>query len=204
MYRATKHGIALIGLIALGGLAYRLVPKKYVLDSNFDKLRTSIEKQNDQHLRLLLNLIDFKPIVLKDLLVIAVQFGTDIAVRKLLNRTLPKIGQATFIDKKNTSLLHHAVVRAGNHTTREEERLFRNKIIDLLIQRGAPINYKSGPLQATALMQAAQTHILPVIKRLLRAGADKTIRDINERTAYDYAVRTKAPTAILDLLKSPK
>ncbi len=204
VFRAAKHGFAIIAIMAtLGTLAYKAVPKKTAptFDHNFDALRTSIEKQNDSNLRILLRSTDFKPQDLKGLLVVATHFGTDVAVQKLLNMTLPKLGKATFIDRKNTSLLHHVAVRASRKTDNEYERQDRSKIIDLLIRRGAPIDHQSGDYQATALMQAAQTHNQALVEKLLYAGAKKVLKDKEGQTAYDYAKNTKAPAEILELLR---
>ena len=207
MFRATKHGFAIIAIMAaLGTMAYKIIPQKSAptFDRNLDQLRRSVEKQDDRTLRILLGLTDFKPQDLKDLLVIATHFGTDVAVQKLLNITLPKLGKATFIDKKNASLLHHVAVRASQKTNNEYERQDRSKIIDLLIRRGAPINHKSGDYQATALMQAAQTHNQDLVEKLLHAGAKKALTDKEGQTAYDYATNTRAPKEILNLLKLPE
>lgn len=161
-----------------------------------DLLRWSIEKQNDENVLKILNAISFKPADLNNMLIIAVQFGTDIAVKKLLDSG----ASAKFIDGLNTSLLHHVSVRAGPETMNEYERQDRAKIIDELIKRGAPINHQSGEVRATALMQAAQTHNQWLIEKLLKAGADKTLKDKDNETAYDYAKRTNAPDNILNLL----
>lgn len=78
---------------------------------------------------------------------------------------------------------------------------FRTRIIDLLLERKVPINHRSGEYKATALMVAAQNHNQALVEKLLRAGADKKIRDKEDQTAYDYAKNTKAPAEILELLR---
>lgn len=204
LVKAGKHGTVILAIMAtLGVLAYTSISKKPTIDPLLDLLRQAIEKQNDTNLTAILNYKSFNPKNLKDLLIIATQFGTHTAVQKLLDLTLPTLGESVFIDRKNTSLLHHAAVRAGPATRRDEEHQYRINIIDLLIKKGAPINHQSGEFQATALMQAAQTHNLELVKKLLDAGADIAIKDRDRLTARDWAIGTQAPDAILNLLTLP-
>jgi hypothetical protein len=190
---------ALIGIIKViveRSHREKVTPQGEDLETYLDALRKSIEKQHDENVLKILNALSFNAADLNNMLIIAVQFGTDVAVQKLLSSG----ASATFIDGRNTSLLLHVAVRAGQKTTQEYERQDRAKIIDMLIKGGAPINHQGGDLHATALMQAAQTHNEALIKKLLKAGADKELRDKDNDTALDYAKKTGAKSDILKLL----
>ncbi|MGN1080219.1 MAG: ankyrin repeat domain-containing protein, partial [Alphaproteobacteria bacterium] len=66
-----------------------------------------------------------------------------------------------------------------------EERL------DLLIRAGVDIN-ETNPDKETPLIVAAQTLNARALNRLLSAGADKTAKNAEGKTAYDIAVENSA------------
>jgi hypothetical protein len=63
---------------------------------------------------------------------------------------------------------------------------FQADCVDLLLQRGAPVNAQDGS-GGTALMNAAWLGCTGCVERLLRAGAEASLRDKKDRTAQDLA-----------------
>ena len=65
--------------------------------------------------------------------------------------------------------------------------------VNLLLQRGSRIDFQRVSDQATALMLAANEGNIAMVKLLLKKGADKRLRDVNGKTALNYA---RAPHVI--------
>lgn len=135
--------------------------------------------------------------MLNNFLMIATQFGTDVSVQSLIENG----ASASFIDGKGDSLLHHVAGRAAGETKYEDEKQFREKIADTLIRNGAPLNHKNKQRHTTALMQAAQNHTKWLVEKLLRADAQKDLKDLHGETACDHAKKHPSPPRqLLDLL----
>jgi hypothetical protein len=72
--------------------------------------------------------------------------------------------------------------------------------IDTLISRGAAVS-KPGPWGYTPLMLAALRGSLSSVRRLIDGGADADLKDMDGRTAIDFA-REKGVTDVVDFLSS--
>lgn len=62
--------------------------------------------------------------------------------------------------------------------------------VKLLLRRGAKIDFQRESDKATALMLAANEGNVAMVKLLIKEGASRTLRDVNGKTALNYA---KAP-----------
>jgi ankyrin repeat protein len=93
------------------------------------------------------------------------------------------------VSNRGTALLHMAVTDKKNK-------------IDVLISAGANVNVLDRDLD-TPLMYATNAGAeVENILALLKAGADKTLKNSRGKTAYDYAVaKNKYPQWVLELLK---
>lgn len=65
--------------------------------------------------------------------------------------------------------------------------------VDILIKAGANVNLVDNAEHWTALMFAASEGNTEVVKRLLAAGADNSLKDIDGEDAYDFAISNKHP-----------
>ena len=221
MFRAAKHGFAIIAIMAgLGTLVYKAFPQKTPLGVYSERSRAiilgdlmeEIQQLSDDKLGNKIAKLSLSQNILDELLLMAIHYGTDVAVKKLLKSG----ASAGFADKKNASLLWHAATRGGS-IDKEREQAYHTRIIDLLLKeidrlpnKKALINLKSDDQQSTALMQAAAKHNVVLVRKLLDAGADKTLTNEYGLTAYDYAKNSEklpetiAPAAMLDSLRLPK
>ena len=66
-----------------------------------------------------------------------------------------------------------------------------SKIIDELVRHGAEVNIVLGILKKSPLLLAAELNNSKVTERLLFHGADPEYRDVNGRTAFLQAVKSK-------------
>jgi len=69
-------------------------------------------------------------------------------------------------------------------------------ILEYLIKAGADVNLQNSGDKKTALMQAARNDNVTNIQVLLDADADKTLKDRDGKTAYDYAKDANAAEAM--------
>lgn len=60
-------------------------------------------------------------------------------------------------------------------------------LIDLLLERGARVDWRQSGTRATALHFAVCMGHLPIVERLIRAGADTSLRDSQGRDAEHLA-----------------
>ena len=101
--------------------------------------------------------------------------------------------------------LHHALARAGDTDGKE--------LIQLLIDHSADVNAKTKPgivsfnfwrdartRGETPLHRAAAYASIEIVEMLLKAGADRTIRDINGDSPLSWASWHRRPKEMIDLL----
>ncbi len=103
--------------------------------------------------------------------------------------------------------LHHALAGAGDEN--------RAELIQLLIDHGADVNARSRPgvlsynfwrdartRGETPLHRAAAYASLEIVEKLLKAGADRTIRDVNGDSPLSWASWHQRPREMVDMLNS--
>jgi ankyrin repeat protein len=79
----------------------------------------------------------------------------------------------------------------------------RPEIVKILLEAGADIEATHNISGRTSLMIASWNNSLETIKILLDAGANKDVKDINGKTAIDYA-KEKDNKTIIKLLEPPE
>jgi ankyrin repeat protein len=101
--------------------------------------------------------------------------------------------------------LHHALAGAGGPKSTE--------LIQLLIDQGADVNARTEPgilscnfwrdartRGETPLHRAAAYASVEIVEKLLQAGADRTIRDVNGDSPLSWASWHRRPREMIDLL----
>ncbi len=76
-------------------------------------------------------------------------------------------------------------------------------VVDLLISSGAMVDHQERTRGWTALIWATTQGHTSMVERLLRDGADRTLKDTSGKTAADWA-RKKRQDAALALLNTPR
>lgn len=120
----------------------------------------------------------------------AANFGNRTIVKRLLEYGIS-------VDELN-NINETALFRAAGPAWREHEAMS-----ELLVDMGADVNIRND-IGMSPLHRAAQYAQTPVVRLLLDRGADVLARDNNGNTALHWAVRTAAPNADQQVIKTVK
>lgn len=129
---------------------------------------------------------------------VAVKKNNFEAVKKLVSTNKFKNLQYYFEDscgQNNTSIVEYFIskrVNVNNYSKNGHSNLMTassfgtSEIVESLIRNGAKINHQRKVDGITALMLSAFNGEIKKVELLLKNGADKSIKDKNGETAYDY------------------
>ena len=107
----------------------------------------------------------------------------DIALRKNVKVLKALVDAGIKLDKSKAWSFGQMAKCAHNRDNIEK--------VNLMLKAGAEVNDQGPPLQLTVLMTAASSGNLELVKFLLKKGADPSLKDNKNRTAYDFAFKKR-------------